>query len=99
MGQRTLLDVLDAENEAFQSNRSYIVAQYDRQTAILTMLSEMGKLLPALDVMSDKYPSLKELTDDPIVHDAQNICPSYDVAATFKRKAFLEKKPNKIMLT
>lgn len=99
IGQRTLLDVLDAENEAFQSNRSYIVAQYDRQTAILTMLNEMGKLLPALNVMSDKYPTLTELTDDPIVHNAQNICPSYDVAATFKRKAFLQKKPSKITPT
>ncbi|WP_165734509.1 TolC family outer membrane protein [Pseudoalteromonas sp. C8] len=92
IGQRTLLDVLDAENESFQSTRSYIVALYDRQSAILTMLKEMGKLLPALDVMSGKYPTLKELTDDPIVHNAQNICPSYDVATTFSRKAFLQKK-------
>ncbi|MBB1337007.1 TolC family outer membrane protein [Pseudoalteromonas sp. SR44-2] len=92
IGQRTLLDVLDAENESFQSTRSYIVALYDRQSAILTMLKEMGKLLPALNVMSDKYPTLKELTDDPIVHTAQNICPSYDVATTFSRKAFLQKK-------
>ena len=92
IGQRTLLDVLDAENESFQSTRSYIVALYDRQSAILTMLKEMGKLLPALNVMSDKYPTLKELTDDPIVHNAQNICPSYDVATTFSRKAFLQKK-------
>ena len=92
IGQRTLLDVLDAENESFQSTRSYIMALYDRQSAILTMLKEMGKLLPALNVMSDKYPTLKELTDDPIVHNAQNICPSYDVATTFSRKAFLQKK-------
>lgn len=92
IGQRTLLDVLDAENESFQSTRSYIVALYDRQSTILTMLKEMGKLLPALNVMSDKYPTLKELTDDPIVHNAQNICPSYDVATTFSRKAFLQKK-------
>jgi len=92
IGQRTLLDVLDAENESFQSTRSYIVALYDRQSAILTMLKEMGKLLPALNVMSDKYPSIEDLTDDPIVHDAQNICPTYDVATTFSRKAFLERK-------
>jgi len=92
IGQRTLLDVLDAENESFQSTRSYIVALYDRQSAILTMLKEMGRLLPALNVMSDKFPTLKELTDDPIVHNAQNICPSYDVATTFSRKAFLQKK-------
>ena len=92
IGQRTLLDVLDAENESFQSTRSYIVALYDRQSAILTMLKEMGKLLPALNVMSDQYPSIEDLTDDPIVHDAQNICPTYDVATTFSRKAFLQKK-------
>ena len=92
IGQRTLLDVLDAENESFQSTRSYIVALYDRQSAILTMLKEMGKLLPALNVMSDQYPSIEDLTDDPIIHDAQNICPTYDVATTFSRKAFLQKK-------
>ncbi|WP_024611946.1 TolC family outer membrane protein [Pseudoalteromonas sp. TB64] len=92
IGQRTLLDVLDAENESFQSNRSYTVALYDRQSAILTMLAEMGKLLPTLNVMSDKYPTLKELTDDPIVHNAENLCPNYDVAATLNRKAFLQKK-------
>ncbi|MDO6547706.1 TolC family outer membrane protein [Pseudoalteromonas carrageenovora] len=92
IGQRTLLDVLDAENESFQSTRSYIVALYDRQSAILTMLKEMGKLLPALNVMSDQYPSIEDLTDDPIVHDAQNICPTYDVATTFSRKTFLQKK-------
>tara|TARA_B110000211_G_scaffold234075_1_gene302319 strand:- start:6398 stop:7306 length:909 start_codon:yes stop_codon:yes gene_type:complete len=92
IGQRTLLDVLDAENESFQSTRSYIIALYDRQSAILTMLKEMGKLLPALNVMSDQYPSIEDLTDDPIVHDAQNICPTYDVATTFSRKAFLQKK-------
>ncbi|MBH0057321.1 TolC family outer membrane protein [Pseudoalteromonas sp. SWXJZ94C] len=92
IGQRTLLDVLDAENEYFQSNRSYIVTVYERQSSILTMLTEMGKLLPTLHVMSDKYPTLKELTDDPIIRDAENICPSYDVAATLNRITFLDKK-------
>ena len=92
IGQRTLLDVLDAENESFQANRSYITALYERKSAILTMLSEMGKLLPTLKVMSKKYPSLQDLTDDPIVHNAEHLCPKYDIATTLKRKAFLEKK-------
>ena len=92
IGQRTLLDVLDAENEAFQSNRSYIAALYDRQSAILTMLAEMGKLLDTLNVTSDKFPKITELTDDPIALNADSICPKFDVAATIGRQAFLQKK-------
>ncbi|WP_404338823.1 TolC family outer membrane protein [Pseudoalteromonas mariniglutinosa] len=92
IGQRTLLDVLDAENEAFQSNRAYTVALYDRQAAILSMLAEMGKLLPTLNVTSDKFPKITELTDDPIALSAEHICPKFDVAATLTRQAFLQKK-------
>ncbi|NMM41900.1 TolC family outer membrane protein [Pseudoalteromonas arctica] len=92
IGQRTLLDVLDAENESFQSNRSYTVALYERQSAILAMLAEMGKLLPTLNVTSDKFPKITELTDDAIAHNAEFICPKYDVAATINRQAFLQKK-------
>ena len=92
IGQRTLLDVLDAENESFQSNRSYTAALYDRQGAILAMLAEMGKLLPTLNVTSDKFPKITELTDDPIAHNAEFICPKYDVAATINRQEFLQKK-------
>ncbi|WP_245219966.1 TolC family outer membrane protein [Pseudoalteromonas arabiensis] len=92
IGQRTLLDVLDAENESFQSNRAYTAALYDRQTAILTMLAEMGKLLETLNVKSDKFPSISELTDDPIAHNAEYVCPKYDVAATLGRQAFLQEK-------
>lgn len=92
IGQRTLLDVLDAENESFQSNRSYTAALYDRQAAILTMLAEMGKLLETLNVKSDKFPAISELTDDPIALSADSICPKFDVAATLSRQAFLQKK-------
>ncbi|WP_462166518.1 hypothetical protein [Pseudoalteromonas sp. GB43] len=89
--------MLDAENEAFQSNRSYIAALYDRQSAILTMLAEMGKLLDTLNVTSDKFPKITELTDDPIALNADSICPKFDVAATIGRQAFLQKKNSKIM--
>ncbi|RJF34803.1 flagellar motor protein MotB [Pseudoalteromonas gelatinilytica] len=92
IGQRTLLDVLDAENESFQSNRAYTAALYDRQSAILSMLAEMGKLLETLNVKSDKFPLLSELTDDPIALNADSICPKFDVAATIGRQAFLQKK-------
>lgn len=92
IGQRTLLDVLDAENESFQSTRSYISALYERQEAILTMLAQMGKLLPTLNVTSDKFPKISDLTDDPLAHNPESICPKYDVGATINRQAFLQKK-------
>ncbi len=36
IGRRSLLDVLDSENEAFQSNRTYANAQYDLKTCPVT---------------------------------------------------------------
>lgn len=56
------------------------------------MLAEMGKLLETLNVKSDKFPAISELTDDPIALSADSICPKFDVAATLSRQAFLQKK-------
>ncbi|MEH6393596.1 OmpA family protein [Pseudoalteromonas sp.] len=56
------------------------------------MLAEMGKLLPTLNVTSDKFPKVSDLTDDPLAHNPESICPKYDVGATIDRQAFLQKK-------
>ena len=50
IGQRTLLDLLDTENEYFQARRAFVNASYDHQTAYARVLAGMGKLLPALQV-------------------------------------------------
>ena len=52
-------------------------------------LADGYKLLPTLNVSSEK---ITELTDDPIAHNAEFICPKYDVAATINRQEFLQKK-------
>ena len=50
LGQRTLLDVLNTENELFEARRSYITAEYDSLLADYRILNATGGLLNALNV-------------------------------------------------
>lgn len=50
LGQRTLLDVLDGENEYFTASTNYINAQYVEQFARYRILADVGALLDALGV-------------------------------------------------
>ncbi|MGL6352043.1 MAG: TolC family outer membrane protein, partial [Aeromonas sp.] len=50
LGQRTLLDVLNTENELFEARRSYITAQYDALLADYRILNATGSLLNAFSV-------------------------------------------------
>lgn len=48
IGQRSLLDLLDTENELFDARRALANARYDLQQAELNWLAQSHKLLPAL---------------------------------------------------
>ncbi|MDG3088069.1 TolC family outer membrane protein [Vibrio hannami] len=48
IGQRTLLDLLNTENELFEARRSYLDAKYDEQYAKYRVLNATGTLLDAL---------------------------------------------------
>ncbi|HLS18015.1 MAG TPA: TolC family outer membrane protein [Paenalcaligenes sp.] len=50
IGQRTLLDLLDTENELFDARRALANARYDLKTAQLQWLSYAHRLLNALDL-------------------------------------------------
>lgn len=50
IGQRTLLDVLDAENELFNARKDYINAEYDHLIAQYRILNATGSLLSSLRV-------------------------------------------------
>ena len=50
LGQWTLLDVLNTENELFEARRSYITAEYDSLLAEYRILNATGGLLNALNV-------------------------------------------------
>ncbi|NQY25987.1 MAG: TolC family outer membrane protein [Piscirickettsiaceae bacterium] len=50
LGQRTLLDLLDSENEVFVSRQALVNAQYDQFFAMYRILNSMGSLLQSIDV-------------------------------------------------
>ncbi|WP_242458073.1 TolC family outer membrane protein [Halomonas sp. YLGW01] len=76
IGQRTLLDVLDSENEYFDASRAYANALHDQRIAQAETLSAMGALLAELEVRRDGLPSLGELGGQGAVTDPGAICPA-----------------------
>ena len=50
IGQRSLLDLLDTENELYQARRALTAADFDLQLAKLRVLASSGSLLPALQL-------------------------------------------------
>ncbi|MGF1767986.1 TolC family outer membrane protein [Enterovibrio makurazakiensis] len=50
LGQRTLIDVLDSENELFQARREYLTAEYDDLIAQYRLLNATGQLLDSLRI-------------------------------------------------
>lgn len=79
IGQRTLLDMLDAENEYFQASRAYANANNDLTIAVARTLTGMGQLLPATEVVREGLPTLSDLGAEHITVDPATACPAYDV--------------------
>ncbi|MGF1767306.1 TolC family outer membrane protein [Enterovibrio makurazakiensis] len=52
LGQRTLIDLLDSENEVFESRKDFIAAEYDVLIAEYRILNATGRLLSSLRVQS-----------------------------------------------
>lgn len=63
IGQRTLLDLLDSENELFQARRAYGNAEHDLAIAYVRTHAGLGRLLAALGVSraGDPPPAAPEL--------------------------------------
>lgn len=76
LGQRTLLDLLDTQNEAFQASRAYINARYDQVVAQARTLSAMGQLLPALNVTRADMPSPGDAGQVRSGIDPAELCPA-----------------------
>ncbi|MCE9680945.1 TolC family outer membrane protein [Halomonas alkalisoli] len=75
IGERTLLDVLDSENEYFEASRAYVNAEYDVVLADARTLAAMGQLMQVLGVARDDMPSLAEMGSDGVELDPSVICP------------------------
>ncbi|MFG0379840.1 TolC family outer membrane protein [Pseudomonas sp. zbq_18] len=51
LGQRTLLDLLDSENELFTANRRYVEVRYTEEFSMYRLLSAMGSLLSKQNIV------------------------------------------------
>jgi adhesin transport system outer membrane protein len=74
IGQRTLLDLLDAENEHFTASQAFTNAMYDLEISHARTLAGMGQLLSTLDVIRDGIPNLQDLGAQPYNIQAQHTC-------------------------
>jgi adhesin transport system outer membrane protein len=74
IGQRTLLDLLDTQNEYFEARRAYVGRSYDYTLANARTLASMGRLLNSLEVYHEALPTLEELGQNRIGIDADSIC-------------------------
>lgn len=79
IGQRTLLDVLDVENEFFQASRAWVNARYDLSIATASTLQHMGKLISGLNLSRAGLPTLADLGADSISVDEATACPAIDI--------------------
>lgn len=70
IGQRTLLDLLDTENEYFQARRAYSNADYDIQTAYARLYGAQGELLNKLGTQREGLPEFNREA----YMDAANVC-------------------------
>jgi len=85
IGQRTLLDLLDTENEYFQARRSYANADYDVQAAYARLYASQGELL---NKIGSTRQGLPEVTREAYM-DAANICEAIAPAQVTVDKAAL----------
>lgn len=60
IGQRTLLDLLDTENEYFQARRTYTITERDLYTAYARTYASEGDLLSKLGVVRADLPNMAE---------------------------------------
>lgn len=93
IGQRTLLDLLDTENEYFQARRAYTIASYDYVLAHARSLQGMGELLTALDVRSGDVPLLNRLMSEREQHSAITFCTEQGIPNRLVEKGSVSAQP------
>lgn len=97
IGRRSLLDVLDSENEAFQAERAYAHGQYDLLAANARTLQSMGQLLNTLAVTAEGIPTLSDINADSRVADARGYCSNYGANNWDVSRYFNSQSPVQVM--
>lgn len=95
IGQRTLLDLLDTENELYSARRSAVNANSDLTLAYLRTYASMGTLLEFL--------GLQKLDTEPLAAgdlaqvDASELCPNEPIVAAANDRAELNAKAEALL--
>jgi adhesin transport system outer membrane protein len=76
IGQRTLLDLLDTENETFQAKRAYANAEHDLLIAQARTQASFGNLLPTLGLTRLAQDDVPYPTDWKVEGDGAERCPA-----------------------
>lgn len=75
IGQRTLLDLLDSQNEYFEATRAYINARHNQVAAQARTLAGMGQLVATLGVTRGDVPGAQDAGQDRSGIDPAELCP------------------------
>ncbi len=75
IGQRTLLDMLNSQNEYFEATRAYINARHNQASAQARTLAGMGQLVAALGVNRADVPNAQDAGQDRSGIDPAELCP------------------------
>ena len=79
IGQRTLLDLLDTQNEFFEASRSYINSRHDQAVAQARTLAGMGQLVATLGATRTDLPNVDEAGADGNAVTSADLCPLEEV--------------------
>ena len=100
IGQRTLLDLLDTENELFQARRSVAIAEQDLNIAYARTHAGAGTLLAALAlsrIETGSFPGLEQWNEG---EDAAQHCPAEAVAVyVVDKRALIERAAEQVKQT
>lgn len=75
IGQRTLLDLLDTQNEFFAASQAYVSARYKQIAAQARTLAGSGQLVSTLGVSRKDQPTPEQAGQQNAALTAQDICP------------------------
>lgn len=64
IGQRTLLDLLDTENEYFEAQRAYTIGQFNSSIAAARTLAGLGRIRQSIGISREGLPTRASLGND-----------------------------------
>ena len=76
IGERSLLDLLDSENEYYESSRAYLEAQYTLEKARVRLLAASGSLAKTLGITKERVPDMLSKAEEKISYDPNFVCPA-----------------------